>query len=86
MKTDIKNIFQFPIVLKVDDVGRIMEISRVTAYNLVHSEGFPCKYVGRRLVIPRDAFFKWLNGFAPDSLDEKEDVTNKENEDIASNG
>lgn len=63
MKTAIKNITEFPLVLKVEDVAKVMEISRVTAYNLVHSEGFPCKFIGRRLVIPRDAFFKWLNGF-----------------------
>lgn len=85
MKTEIKNILEFPIVLKVDDVGKIMEISRVTAYNLVHSEGFPCKFIGRRLVIPRDAFFKWLNGFAPDSLTELHSIANNENKFIASN-
>ena len=62
MKTDKKDIKDFPIVLRVEDVARIMNISRVSTYNLVHSEGFPCKFVGRRMVIPRDAFFNWLNG------------------------
>lgn len=63
MNTDIKDISKFPLALSVDDVARIMAISRVTAYNLAHSEGFPCKQIGRRMVIPRDAFFFWLNGF-----------------------
>lgn len=62
MKTDKKDIADFPLVLKVEDVAEIMEIGRVTAYNLAHAEGFPCKLIGRRLVIPRDAFFNWLNG------------------------
>lgn len=61
MKTDIKNITEFPLVLRVEDVAKIMDISRVSAYNLVHSQGFPCKFIGRRMVIPRDAFFNWLN-------------------------
>lgn len=64
MNTDIKDITKFPLVLSVDDVAQIMTISRVTAYNLAHSEGFPCKQIGRRMVIPRDAFFYWLNGFS----------------------
>ena len=62
MKTEIKNITDFPLVLRVDDVAKIMGLSRVTAYNLVHSEGFPCKFVGRRITVPRDTFFNWLNG------------------------
>jgi hypothetical protein len=61
MKTDINNINELPFVIRVDDVARIMDISRVAAYNLVHSEGFPCKFIGRRIAVPRDAFFKWLN-------------------------
>lgn len=61
MKTDLRNISEFPIVLTVEDVAKIMNISRVTAYNLVHSEGFPCKHIGRRLIIAREAFFNWLN-------------------------
>jgi len=68
MKTDIRNIAEFPLVLRVDDVAKIMDISRVAAYNLVHSEGFPCKQVGRRLTIPRDAFFNWLNGTSSGSI------------------
>jgi len=63
MNTNINDITKFPLVLSVDDVARIMSISRVKAYNLAHSEGFPCKQIGRRMVIPRDAFFHWLNGF-----------------------
>ena len=63
MNTDIKDITKFPLVLSVDDVARIMSISRVKAYNLAHSEGFPCKQIDRRMVIPRDAFFYWLNSF-----------------------
>lgn len=61
MKTEIKEITQFPLVLQVEDVAAIMNISRVSAYSLVHSEGFPCKIVGRRITIPRDRFYKWLN-------------------------
>ena len=62
MKTEIRSITDFPLVLRVEDVAKIMNISRVTAYNLVHSIGFPCKQAGRRITVPRDAFYNWLNG------------------------
>lgn len=62
MKTEIKNVAELPLVLRVEDIAKIMNISRVTAYNLVHSKNFPCKLAGRRITIPRDAFFNWLNG------------------------
>lgn len=68
MKTNIKNISEFPLVLRVEDVAKIMDISRVSAYNLVHSEGFPCKKAGRRITIPREAFFFWLNGISSNSI------------------
>lgn len=67
MKTDIKEISEFPLVLSVEDVARIMTISRVSAYELAHSEGFPCKLIGKRIIIPRDTFFNWLKGISIDS-------------------
>jgi hypothetical protein len=60
---EINDISKLPLVLSVIDVARIMNISRILAYNLAHSNGFPCKQVGKRLIIPRDSFFRWLNGF-----------------------
>ena len=61
MKTPMTNIQEFPLVLSVEDVARIMNIGRVRAYELVHTQGFPCKLIGKRFCIPRDRFFNWLN-------------------------
>ena len=81
MKTAIKNINEFPIVLCVEDVAKIMNISRVTAYNLVHSEGFPYKQAGRRITIPRDAFYNWLNGINnyPNAIELKRELQDNPN-------
>lgn len=52
---------ELPIILGVDDVQKILRISRATAYRLMNRPGFPARRVGdRRIVIPRDAFRKWL--------------------------
>ena len=41
-------------------MAAFLRISRVGAYNLSHSKGFPSKRIGKRILIPRDAFLAWL--------------------------
>ena len=60
-KTNYTSANDLPLCLKVSDVAAAMSIGPVTAYNLVKSEGFPRIKLGRRIVIPKDAFFNWLH-------------------------
>ena len=46
--------------MNVQDVATHLKISRAKAYDLVQSDGFPRIVIGRRIVIPADAFKKWL--------------------------
>ena len=50
-----------PITLRVEEIAEIMRISRSVAYELTKDSGFPAIKVGRRIIIPRDAFLSWLN-------------------------
>ena len=43
----LNNYDELPLVLDVADIQRIMGISRVTAYELVHTPGFPAFRSGR---------------------------------------
>ena len=58
-KTNYTSANDLPLCLKVSDIAAV--ISPVTAYNLVKTEGFPRIKLGRRIVIPKDAFFNWLH-------------------------
>ena len=49
-----------PICHTVEDLCRLLHISRPTAYSLVHSDGFPVIRVGRRILIPRSGLEQWL--------------------------
>jgi len=49
-----------PVVLRVEDVGRILGINRAAAYELVKSEGFPSIRIGRRILVPLDSLNEWL--------------------------
>ena len=59
-----------PLVLDVADIQRIMGISRVSAYELVHTPGFPAFRSGRLIKVSKKAFFDWMAkgpGIVPES-------------------
>lgn len=50
----LNNYDELPLVLDVADIQRIMGISRVTAYELVHTPGFPAFRSGRLIKVISD--------------------------------
>ena len=48
------------LCVTVDDLCDLLQVSRPTAYSLVHRDGFPVIRVGRRLLIPRAGLERWL--------------------------
>lgn len=54
------NYEEMPIVLSAKDVSTALRISRSNTYRLLSSEGFPCITVGKRMVVPKTAFIRWL--------------------------
>ena len=61
-------IGDLPITLCVEDVASYLGISRVGAYNLCHSKGFPSMRIGKRILIPRDRFLEWLDKLQKEDL------------------
>lgn len=45
--------------ISVDEMARMLSIAKVTAYDLTKTNGFPCFYIGKRIIIPLQAFHKW---------------------------
>lgn len=48
------------ICISVEEMGRRIGVSRVSAYDLARSEGFPSIRVGKRLLIPVRELQAWL--------------------------
>ena len=48
------------LCVTVDDLCDLLQVSRPTAYSLVHKDGFPVIRVGRRYLIPRAGLDRWL--------------------------
>ena len=55
------SIDQLPLTLCAEHVAMALGISRAGAYTLLHSKGFPTIKIGKRLVVPRDKFIKWMD-------------------------
>lgn len=52
---------QLPLTLQADDVASVLGISRGGAYALMHQVGFPTIRIGKRMVVPRDKFLRWID-------------------------
>ena len=59
-KKRLNSYEDLPLVLDVADIQRIMGISRASAYELVHTPGFPAVRSGRLIKISKKAFFDWM--------------------------
>lgn len=58
---ELNNLDSLPLVMTVADVSKALGISRVNAYTLVKSKGFPAARVtDRRIVVFRKKFWEWL--------------------------
>jgi excisionase family DNA binding protein len=47
-------------ILTMTEVQRLLQVSKNTAYHLVHRKGFPAVRFGRTIRVPRKALEAWL--------------------------
>lgn len=59
-KKRLNSYEDLPLVLDVADIQWIMGISRASAYELVHTPGFPAFRRGRLIKVSKIAFFEWM--------------------------
>ena len=71
-KTKWNNYDALPLILDVTDIQHIMGISRASAYELVHTPGFPAVRSSRLVKISKKAFFNWLDSGGNSHESEKE--------------
>ncbi|WP_433543363.1 helix-turn-helix domain-containing protein [Neomoorella humiferrea] len=60
MSQRVKSFEDLPEILTVNELQSVLGVSRVTAYQLVHQNGFPSFRLGRALRIPKRALLDWL--------------------------
>lgn len=55
------NVDNLPLVLTVEDLRKVLKISRNAAYNLARSNQLRVIKIGRSIRIPRDALLDYLS-------------------------
>lgn len=55
-----KSYDELPLMLSVQEIAKVLGISKTSAYDLVRSKGFPVLKIGSRLIVPKDKFRKWV--------------------------
>ena len=64
MKTTNSVVTEFsalPLVLTPVDIANVLGVSRNTAYEFIHSKGFPAFKVGKQYRVKRDRFIQWMD-------------------------
>lgn len=49
------------LFLDVMQVAQVLGISRAASYQLFHSSGFPVIFVGKRMLVSKEALKEWIN-------------------------
>ena len=60
MTSIVKNFDELPIMLQASHVKQVLGLSTGKAYQLMHSEGFPTQYFGKRMMVLKPDFIEWL--------------------------
>lgn len=55
-----KSYDDLPLFLNAETVARVLGVSPSSGYELMHEDGFPVLRVGSRMVVPKDAFIRWV--------------------------
>lgn len=60
LENRITNIEELPLSLTAKDIAKVLGVSLEHAYTLIHRKEFPSVQIGKRLVVPKLAFAKWM--------------------------
>lgn len=54
---ELKNL---PVTFRVELLAKVLDVNLTRAYEIAKRPGFPSIRLGKRLVIVRDGFIRWL--------------------------
>ena len=59
-ESNYKNYDELPLFLNAKTVAKVLGVSPSSGYELMHEQGFPALRIGSRIVIPKEAFIRWV--------------------------
>ena len=55
-------------VYNIPEIAVLLDINVIKAYELAKRKDFPTVRIGRRILVPKQAFYKWLNDQAQQEM------------------
>ena len=55
-----KDLEELPLFLNSETLAKALGISPSSCYELMHEEGFPVIYIGKRMVVEKSKFIEWV--------------------------
>ena len=59
-ESNYKTYDELPLFLNAATVAKVLGVSPSSGYELMHEQGFPALRIGSRIVIPKEAFIRWV--------------------------
>lgn len=50
-----------PVIYNIPEIATLLDVNVTIAYELAKRKDFPAVRIGRRIVVPKQAFHNWLN-------------------------
>ena len=59
-ESNYKNYDELPLFLNAVTVAKVLGIAPSSSYELMHEKDFPALRIGNRIVVPKEAFIRWV--------------------------
>ena len=59
-ESNYKNYDELPLFLNAATVAKVLGIAPSSSYDLMHEKDFPALRIGNRIVVPKEAFIRWV--------------------------
>ena len=59
--SDYKNYEDLPLFLNAELLAKVLGVAVSSAYELMHEDGFPVLRAGKRLLVEKEKFRRWVD-------------------------
>ena len=59
-ESNYKSYDELPLFLNTATVAKVLGIAPSSSYELMHEKDFPALRIGNRIVVPKEAFIRWV--------------------------
>ncbi len=60
-ESNYKSYDELPLFLNAATVAKVLGITPSSSYELMHKKDFPALRIGNRVVVPKEAFIRWVD-------------------------